>query len=490
VENYIAFLFYLLYNLYMENTSQYNQTQIINPNQKGSLSFKNKYILIPFVLLVTLVIIASAMFYFKLKNTAPKISQEKSLSEIVDKELNPSQYIEKHFNYSFINSAAKENLLLKTLSCNSVNSSPIKIEEDIWSAPCRSAVNNEGIYLLAGSKEIKDFTKFKFQVTLGSSLRIAAKDENKKAAKDENKKAAKLNCTKDVNFKDAVNIHATVVDCSIETSPVINFSVYYFNNKKGLNNFIAISDYKKSNPDLVKSEIRKISTQVKVLKQDIGASTTKQTFLNITKANAQESSGGDDGDGDYGDGDGDYGDGDGDGNGDYGDYGDYGGEDDIVNTEDELIGCAAARLSCRNVVPDPIEPSLTYCQMTGQTCNGNYIYNHSLYCGYGVNGQYCDNGCNNNGGTVTNFGPYCEGAPTGPNCGAQTVYWAPGCSAYVGPSYTGNVINVTNSAAGYTGNNSVSCNGSSLQVDGATFSGIQPSCKVISPPPQVQINFN
>jgi hypothetical protein len=116
------------------------------------------------------------------------------------------------------------------------------------------------------------------------------------------------------------------------------------------------------------------------------------------------------------------------------------------------------------------------CAVTGQTCNGDYIFNHKTGCGTGFNVAYCTYGCTNNGGTPYNFGPRCNNAPTGPNCPAQTVTWAPGCSAYVGPSYTGNVINVTNSAAGYTGNNSVSCNGTSLQVDGATFSGIQPSC--------------
>ncbi len=132
------------------------------------------------------------------------------------------------------------------------------------------------------------------------------------------------------------------------------------------------------------------------------------------------------------------------------------------------------------------------CAVTGQTCNGNYIYNHKAGCGIGFNVAYCTHGCTNNGGTPNSFGPRCNDAPVagGPNCPATTVSWAPGCSAYVGPSNTGDVVNVTNSAAGYTGNNSVSCNGSSVQVDGATFSGIQPSCKAILPPPQVQINFN
>jgi len=63
---------------------------------------------------------------------------------------------------------------------------------------------------------------------------------------------------------------------------------------------------------------------------------------------------------------------------------------------------------------EPIDPSPPYrspgtpsCPTSGQTCNYNYIYDHSLACGVGQNTTYCTYGCNNNGGSPSNYGAFC-----------------------------------------------------------------------------------
>ncbi len=59
----------------------------------------------------------------------------------------------------------------------------------------------------------------------------------------------------------------------------------------------------------------------------------------------------------------------------------------------------------------PVVGGTPSCPTSGQTCNGDYIYDHSIACGVGGNTTYCSNGCVNNGGTATNFGAYCSVAP-------------------------------------------------------------------------------
>lgn len=54
------------------------------------------------------------------------------------------------------------------------------------------------------------------------------------------------------------------------------------------------------------------------------------------------------------------------------------------------------------------------CPLTGQTCNGDYIYNHYLTCGYGENAEYCPYGCIHNGGSPNSFGDYCDPTPPPP----------------------------------------------------------------------------
>ncbi len=59
----------------------------------------------------------------------------------------------------------------------------------------------------------------------------------------------------------------------------------------------------------------------------------------------------------------------------------------------------------------PVVGGTPSCPTSGQTCNGDYIYDHSIACGVGGNTTYCSNGCVNNGGTATNFGAYWSVAP-------------------------------------------------------------------------------
>ncbi len=59
----------------------------------------------------------------------------------------------------------------------------------------------------------------------------------------------------------------------------------------------------------------------------------------------------------------------------------------------------------------PVVGGTPSCPTSGQTCNGDYIYDHSIACGIGGNTTYCSYGCVNNGGTATNFGAYCAVPP-------------------------------------------------------------------------------
>jgi hypothetical protein len=59
-------------------------------------------------------------------------------------------------------------------------------------------------------------------------------------------------------------------------------------------------------------------------------------------------------------------------------------------------------------VPPYVSPGTPSCPISGQTCNYDYIYDHSIVCGSGENTTYCTYGCENAGGTASNFGAYCR----------------------------------------------------------------------------------